>query len=159
MQISKKYISIFIVILVLIFIAGFAAGFLTEKFVPIFGRKTLYESRANVIFADANANQNTLSSADLVVALRYLDTIEVILQSDSITGRVCKEYPEADFTLSLDAEEGAILFTIVATSENPENLSAICNRTATLLCERVPEVLEYSCKILDYAKQPMLIED
>jgi hypothetical protein len=121
-------------------------------------KKTVYECRANICITKTSAN-TTISSSDLGISKSLIETFNVILQSHVIQNKIHEQYPNTEYTLILEPVEETSIFTIVATSENSDQLDAICNKAASLFCEKSAAITEgYSYKIVDYAKVAQLIE-
>lgn len=121
-------------------------------------KKTVYECRANICITKTSAN-TTVSSSDLRISKSLIETFNSILQSHVIQNKIHEQYPNTEYTLILEPTEETGIFTIVATSENSDQLDAICNKAASLFCEKIAGVTEgLSYKIVDHAKTAQLSE-
>lgn len=120
---------------------------------------TTYESRTTVYIADTTAATDTaISSSDLKVTKSLVETYSGILQSNKIQGKIREEYPGVEYTLSLQSMNETKIFTLIATSEDPEYLEEICNMAASLLCEELPQIIAgSSCKVVDPANPAQLV--
>lgn len=116
----------------------------------------MYESRASIYISYKTTTDTAISSSDLAVSLSLVDTYAKILQSDRVQDKIREEYPAVEYTLSLESLHETELFSIIATGEDPEYLDEICNTAVSMLCEQIPQIVEgSSCKVVDYAKQPV----
>ena len=121
----------------------------------------MYESRATIYISNTVAYTNddlAISSSDLTAAKSLAETYNVILQSSKIQNQIHKEYPDTDYTLSLEQVNETEIFAIIATGKNPEHLEEICNMAVSLLCENISNILEgVNCKVVDYAKSTQAV--
>ncbi len=119
--------------------------------------KTMYESRATILISNRATTDTAISSSDLVGHQRLVATYNNILQSRRIQDEIREEYPGVEYSLSLEAINETEIFALIATGENPEHLEGICNTAASVVCEKIPEiVVGSSCKVVDYAKPAQL---
>ena len=125
---------------------------------------TVYESRAIIYISYKTIN----TSYDLSGA--FTETFAAILNSEEIQSKIQEEYPNLKYELTLellDTIQSNIqeeypnlievnvkeMFTIIATSENPEKLEDVCNFAASLFCEEIPHYIpNFFCRVVNYAK-------
>ena len=113
--------------------------------------KTMYESRATILITNNVSSDAAISSSDLMVPIELVNSYAVILKSNVIQNQIREEYPGSEYELSLEQIDETEIFALIATSETPEYLEDICNRATSLLCEKIPQVIEgSSCKIVDF---------
>lgn len=121
-------------------------------------KSTMYKSCATIYISTKGTTESAISSSDLVVAKSLVDKCETILQSDSIQKEIREEYPNVKYELTLESINETEVFTIAAVGPNPEDLEEICNMAASLLCEKVPLIVDgVSCKVIDYATAAQLV--
>ena len=119
---------------------------------------------ANVmIYVNNNSNRNndTLSSSDLAVALRLVNTYINILKSDSVLEEVIDKTgvpltaSQIRSMLSAEAVDETEMFRISITSPNPQLSADVANAIADIAPEKIAEIIEgSSAKIIDSAKVP-----
>lgn len=121
---------------------------------------SLYQSRATIYISQTVTTDSTMiSSDDLTGSLQLIESYIVILNSKQIQSKIREKYPSAEYTLTLEPMNETNVFSIIATSENPECLEEICDIATSMLCEIIPQVIEgVSCKVVDYAKPAQLVE-
>lgn len=122
----------------------------------IFGnwnKKAMYESHMSIYIGNTTADDRvSISAADVIVSQELVDTYQIILQSDLIQNQIHEKYPAVEYKMTLESMGATELFTITVIGEAPEHLEDICNMAASLLCEKVPAVIENAeCRIVDYA--------
>lgn len=129
-----------------------------DNFVNSEKQKILYESCASIYITTTTATDATISSSDLKVAKSLVETYNTILQTNMIQSQIREQYPDIEYTLSLEPIEETEIFALIATGEEPEHLEEICNRAVSLLCEKIPQIVDgVSCKVVDYAKPAQLV--
>ena len=109
----------------------------------------LYESRATIYLT--HYDDYAVDYDSLSVASQLMKDCGVILQSEAIQKQIHEEYPDVEFTLSLETLDETNLCALIATSEDPEYLEEICNMAISLLGERVAQVMDLSCNVFTYA--------
>ncbi len=120
---------------------------------------TMYESRATIYISTTAASTDTaISSSDLTVSERLVKTYIIIFESDPVQARIRAEYPDTEYTLSLESMYDANVFALIATSESPEQLEEICNTAASVFCETLTSIIQNaSCKVVDTASPAHLV--
>ena len=116
----------------------------------------LYESRATIYLT--HYDDYAVDYDSLSMASQLMKDCGVILQGESIQGPIREEYPDVEYTLSLERTDEIELCVIIATSENPECLEKICNMATDLLCERIAQFMNYPCNVVTYAGPAQEIE-
>lgn len=118
---------------------------------------------STMIYVNNNSNNtnNTLSSADLAVALRLVGTYVNILKSDAVlTDVIAKSGVDLDtdeIREMLDSEvvEETEIFRVSVTSPSPEMSANIANAIADVAPGKISAILEgSSAKVIDRAKVP-----
>jgi hypothetical protein len=117
----------------------------------------LYESRA-IIYLTQQSCDYIYDYNSLAVASQLMKDCGVILQSEAIQKQIHEEYPDVEYTLSLEATDEIELCTVIATSEDPEYLEEICNMAIDLLGEKVADLMGLSCNVVTYAGPAQEIE-
>lgn len=121
--------------------------------------KAIYESRASIYIVNTIAADTGISSSDLQATKSLVETYSVILQSNMIQGQIREEFPDVEYTLSLEPINETEICTLIAAGDNPEYLDEICNMAASLLCEELPQIIAgSSCKVIDYAKPAQQVD-
>lgn len=115
----------------------------------------LYESRATIFITQRSSGYG---DNNLAVASQLMKDCSVILQSEAIQKQIHEEYPDVEFTLSLEATDEIELCTVIATSEDPEYLEEICNMAIDLLGEKVADLMGLSYKVVECAGPAQEIE-
>lgn len=120
--------------------------------------------KANVmIYVNNNSNRNNdaLSSGDLAVALRLVNTYINILKSDSVLEEVVEKTgvnltaAQIRGMLTAEAVEETEMFQISITSPNPQLSADVANAIANIAPEKIAEIIEgSSAKVIDYARVP-----
>ena len=110
---------------------------------------------------NSNRNNNALSSSDLAVALRLVNTYINILKSDSVLEEVVEKTgvslsaAQVRGMLSAEAVEETEMFRISITSKNPQMSADVANAIAKIAPEKIAEIIEgSSAKVIDYARVP-----
>ena len=152
-QHDQKQITLLIIVSAASLIIGITIGFIigTNPFKNDARQEdNQYKSICNLLVSKGHSDQASISSSDLII-----DLPQSVLQLDNIYAAIVDRYPNAQFTLTLEHVNGSPVFSLVAASESPEDLTEICNMAAALLCEEIESTMEQvSCKILDLATQP-----
>ena len=86
-----------------------------------------------------------------VVSSKVMADCNYILQSRSIQDQIREEYPDVEYTLSLERIDETELCAVIATSEDPESLQEICNMAVDLLCEEISQLMVSNCRVVEYA--------
>lgn len=125
--------------------------------------KPLYTAGVT-IYVNNNSNRNNtnaLSSGDLAVALRLVDTYVNIIKSDSVLSEVLEKTGTKMTTdqvrkvLSAEAVEETEMFRVSITTPNPRMSADIANTIADVAPEKIAGIIEgSSAKVIDYAKVP-----
>ena len=125
--------------------------------------KPLYTAGVT-IYVNNNSNRNNtnaLSSGDLAVALRLVDTYVNIIKSDSVLSEVLEKTGAKMTTdqvrkvLSAEAVEETEMFRVSITTANPRMSADIANTIADVAPEKIAGIIEgSSAKVIDYAKVP-----
>ena len=115
------------------------------------------------IYVNNNSQKETpsISSSDLAVALRLVNTYVNIIQSNTVLDKVIDE---ADLPLTTDQVRQMIsaevvdeteMFKVKATTPNPEMSQNLANAIAKVAPDVIAEIIEgSSAKIIDYAQLP-----
>lgn len=112
-----------------------------------------YQSQATIYITSKVSAGATISSSDLSASVSRADVYETLLQSNSIQNEIREEYPNVEYKLMLEPIDETEIFAITAAGPEPEHLDEICNMAVSLLCEKIPTILDgTSCKVIDYAK-------
>lgn len=115
------------------------------------------------IYVNNNSNKDNahISSSDLAVALRLVETYVNIIQSDTVLEKVISE---TGLTLTAGQIRGMLsakavgeteMFRVQITSTNPQMSADIANAIAAVAPAEISKIIEgSSAKIIDYAKVP-----
>ena len=125
--------------------------------------KPLYTASVT-IYVNTNSNRNNsnaLSSGDLAVALRLVNTYVNIIKSDSVLSEVV-ETTGTNLTpeklrkvLSAEAVEETEMFRVSVTTPNAQMSADIANTIATVAPAKIAGIIEgSSAKVIDYASVP-----
>lgn len=129
----------------------------THKFV-----EPTYQASVTIyVNNNSNKDSNHISSSDLAVALRLVETYVNIIQSDTVLEKVISE---TGLTLSAGQIRGMLsakavgeteMFRVSITSTNPQMSADIANAIAEAAPTEISKIIEGSAaKIIDYAKVP-----
>lgn len=106
-------------------------------------------------------NSGALSSADLSVALRLVNTYMNIIKSDSVLGEIIDKTGVKMTTeqlrkaLNTEAVEETEMFQVSVITANAQMSADIANTIADVAPGRITEIIEgSSAKVIDYAKVP-----
>lgn len=117
------------------------------------------------IYVNNNSNRNTagnaLSSGDLAVALRLVDTYVNIIKSDSVLQEVL-DITGANLTtdqvrsvLFAEAVEETEMFRVSITTPNAQMSADLANTIADVAPDKIAGIIEgSSAKVIDYARVP-----
>lgn len=115
------------------------------------------------IYVNNNSNKDTsyISSSDLAVALRLVETYVNIIQSNTVLEKVISETGltlsagQIRSMLSAKAVGETEMFRVTITSTNPQMSADIANAIAAAAPAEIAKIIEGSAaKIIDYAKVP-----
>lgn len=125
--------------------------------------KPLYTANVT-IYVNNNSNRNNsnaLSSGDLAVALRLVDTYVNIIKSDSVLSEVLDRTgtkmttEQVRSVLSAEPVEETEMFRVSITTTNARLSADIANTIADVAPEKIAGIIEgSSAKVIDYAKVP-----
>jgi len=110
---------------------------------------TLYESRAIIYLPRPQSGIIDYSKAALDSV--FMRDCRTILQSEAIQKLIRKEYPDVEYTLSLETIDETEVCAVIATGENPEYLEEICNMATELFGEKIADLMGCSYKVVEYA--------
>ena len=160
MEIPKKLILVFVLLLIAAlivgFIAGFAIGSINQEESEKEPHPRLYESRCSLYYSVNTYDEAAqISTPDMKASAGMFAVFSEILQSNSLRQQILEQYPDAEFELALEQKEGTGIFYIIATGEDPENLDEICNFAASAMIQKAEQIVPGSSfKIIDPAKEP-----
>lgn len=138
-------------------IAGAGALVYTMKFV-----QPQYKASVSMYVNNNSGKDNDyISSGDLAVALRLVETYVNIIQSNSVLEQVAEE-AQLNLTagqirsmISASAVGETEMFKVAVTSTDPQLAADIANAIAKVAPEKISAIIEGSnAKIIDYAKVP-----
>ena len=129
---------------------------ITETTNPTPTEPSKYTCSATILISNsALENAGSISSSDLTASLQMRETICRLLQTDRVLDSIRKKYPDAKFDIKMEMSEDTGICTVIATSENKENLKDICNMAVDRLCEVGEDVIEDAfIRIVDLAAEP-----
>jgi len=117
-----------------------------------------YQSRATILITTSDSEKPSICSSDLVSSKNLVNTYATILLSHRIQNKIHEEYPNIEYTLTLESLRETEIFAIIATSQNPERLEEICNMAVSLFCEEISLLIAgCSCKVIDCASSAQLV--
>lgn len=110
---------------------------------------------------NSNKNNDTISSSDLAVALKLVNTYVNIIESDTVLEKVIDE---AGMNLTAKKVRGMLsaapvdeteMFKVTIRSQNPQMSADLANAIARIAPGEIAAIIEgSSAKIIDYAKVP-----
>lgn len=110
---------------------------------------------------NSNKNSDTISSSDLAVALKLVNTYVNIIESDTVLEKVIAE---AGMNLTANKVRGMLsaapvdeteMFKVTIRSKDPQMSADLANAIAEVAPDEIAEIIEGSAaKIIDYAKVP-----
>ena len=138
-------------------IAGTAVLIYTVNFVP----PQYTASVSMYVNNNSGKDSDYISSGDLAVALRLVETYVNIIQSDSVLEKVADDTGlmltarQIRSMLSASAVGETEMFKVTVTSTNPQMSADIANTIAKIAPGEISTIIEGStAKIIDYAKVP-----
>lgn len=165
MKLSKKYIIIVVLVGIIIFSGGLCAGFLINNVLheavnaeKVYTDTKTYKCTSIVLIAkDDYSNKTSISSGDLEAEAREIAAIlEIELLVENVIKKIDIQYPNAEYNLKLDQDSESVLYYVVASSDNEEDLQDICNLATALLCEEIENTTNnLDCKIIHNANEPI----
>lgn len=110
---------------------------------------------------NSNKNSDTISSSDLAVALKLVNTYVNIIESDTVLEKVIGEAgmnltaKKVRSMLSAAPVDETEMFKVTIRSQNPQMSADLANAIARVAPGEIAEIIEGSAaKIIDYAKVP-----
>lgn len=122
----------------------------------------LYQSSVTIYVNNGTGNNSgSISSTDLAVAIRLVNTYVNILKSDTVLEKVVEnarvEYTAQDIRKMITAEpvEETEMFKVMVTAPDPNEAARIANSVAAVAPSEIASIIDGSAaKIIDYAKVP-----
>lgn len=157
MTFFQKHKLVPILLLVAILLSGLIFGFLLGKnanvFQDLFAKEDLYQASCSIYVGKDDAPASSLSASDLSIPTQILDSLAIILETQR--SEIQEAFPDTEFNLALESVENTCVFYLHATCKDPSQAKEICNMAVSLLLEESNKILDsYSCKAIEYAKQP-----
>ncbi len=109
--------------------------------------KTRYMKKATVYIS------SSVSPSDTATQERLAATYANIIQSDFVLDDVRAQYPNTEFTVTLDWLNETEVYELVVMGNEEEKLADICNAVAQAVCEGIPRIIEDSaCAVIAFAE-------
>ena len=113
------------------------------------------------MYVNNNSSKETLSSGDLAVALRLVETYVNIIRSDRVVEKVIDESRmqltpvQVRGMISAQAVGETEMFKVTVTTPNRQQSADLANAIADVAVAEIPNIIQgSSVKVIDYAKVP-----
>ena len=155
----RELFSVLLKRLWFIFLCAVIVGVSVFAYTKNFVAPTYQSSVTIYVNNNSNKDSSHISSGDLAVALRLVETYVNIIQSDTVLEKVISETgltltaSQIRSMLSAKAVGDTEMFRVTITSTNPQMSADIANAVAAAAPAEISKIIEGSAaKIIDYAK-------
>ncbi|MBO5868944.1 MAG: hypothetical protein J6Q54_08555 [Oscillospiraceae bacterium] len=156
-EIAKAVWKRFWIVVLCAALSMFATVFYTANFVT-----PTYKASVTMYVNNNTSGSDTVSSANLAVAMQLANTYVRIIQSESVLEKVLEEAKISNLTtedvrsmLTAEVVDETEIFRVSVVTPHPGMSADIANAIANIAPEEISNIIEGSkAKIIDYAKVP-----